>query len=310
MLTYYKNTENGLEKFPEAVPNCWVNVVDPTQDEIAELAELGLPHDLVTYSLDMDERPRTQKEDDGTLLILIRIPYFQGVQVDVPYTTIPLGIVLTQNQVVTICRKENEIMQEFSSGRAKGLSTGKRYRFVLRILHATANRYLAYLREINRVVDAIEDRIPVSSRNREVLELLKFQKSLVYFTTALRSNELTMERLQRWQIFKLYPEDEDLLEDVITENQQAIEMVGISANILNSVMDTFATIVSNNLNVVMKFLASVTIVMSVPTIVTSFFGMNVDLPFAEHPLAYLFIILLFLAISGLVVFLFMKRDWF
>jgi magnesium transporter len=116
--------------------------------------------------------------------------------------------------------------------------------------------------------------------------------------------------LQRWQIFKMYPEDEDLLEDVITENQQAIEMVGISANILNSVMDTFATIVSNNLNVVMKFLASVTIVMGIPTIVTSFFGMNVQLPFSEHPYSYVFIIFIFLAISGIVVYFFMKRDWF
>jgi magnesium transporter len=310
MLAYYKNTENGLERFDEVVANCWINLVDPSQAEIDEVVELGVPPDLITYSLDLDERPRTQKEDDGTMLILMRIPYFQGVQVDVPYITIPLGIVLMENMVVTICRRESEILQEFSSGRAKGLSTAKRFRFILRILFATANRYLAYLREINRVVDAVEDRIPVSSRNREILELLKFQKSLVYFTTALRSNELMMERLQRWQIFKMYPDDEDLLEDVITENQQAIEMVGISTNILNSVMDTFATIVSNNLNVVMKFLASVTIVMSVPTIVTSFFGMNVDLPFAEHPFAYLFVIGLFLAISGLVVFLFVKRDWF
>jgi magnesium transporter len=310
MLAYYKNTEKGLEMVSAPQAKCWINMVDPSQAEIEELAQLGIPLELITYSLDMDERPRTQKEDDGTLLILMRIPYFQGIQVDVPYTTIPLGIVLTENMVVTICRKDNEIVQEFAGGRVKGLSTAKRYRFILRILLSTANRYLVYLREINQVVDTIEDRIPVSSRNREVLELLKFQKSLVYFTTALRSNELMMERLQRWQIFKMYPDDEDLLEDVITENQQAIEMVGISANILNSVMDTFATIVSNNLNVVMKFLASVTIVMSVPTIVTSFFGMNVNLPFSTHPLAYLFIIVLFMAISGIVVYLFMKRDWF
>lgn len=310
MLAYFKNTENGLDSFPKPVANCWINIVDPTQAEINEVTQLNISPDLITYALDLDERPRIQKEDDGTMLILMRIPYFQGIQMDVPYTTIPLGIVLTDTMVITICRRENEILQEFSSGRAKGLSTAKRYRFVLRILLATASRYLAYLREINRVVDTIEDRIPVSSRNREVLELLKFQKSLVYFTTALRSNELMMERLQRTQIFKQYPDDEDLLEDVITENQQAIEMVGISTNILNSVMETFATIVSNNLNVVMKFLASVTIVLSIPTIVTSFFGMNVDLPFAEHPLAYLIVILIFLSVSGLVVYLFMKRDWF
>lgn len=310
MLAIYKNVENTLQKYDAPLPNCWINLVDPSADEIQTVVSLGIPQDLITYSLDQDERPRTQKEDDGTLFILMRIPFFQGVQVDIPYNTIPLGIILTENMIITICRRESEVIQEFSSGRIKGLSTGKRYRFVLRLLLATANRFLSYLREIDRSVDALEDRIPISSRNKEVLELLKLQKSLVYFTTALKSNELMMERLQRWQIFKQFPEDEDLLEDVITENQQAIDMVGISTNILNQVVETFATIVSNNLNVVMKFLASVTIVMSIPTIVTSFFGMNVHLPFQEHPLAYILIILLFTGISTLVVFLFMKRNWF
>lgn len=310
MLAYYKNIENALQKLDSPQPNCWINMVDPTAEEINELTSLGIPHDLITYSLDQDERPHSQKEDDGTLFILMRIPFFQGVNFDIPYITIPLGIILTEDKVITICRRESEILQEFSSGRVKGLATGKRFRFILRLLFSTANRFLSYLREIDRSVDTIEDRIPVSSRNKEVLELLKFQKSLVYFTTALKSNELMMERLQRWQIFKMFPEDEELLEDVITENQQAIEMVGISTNIMNQVVETFATIVSNNLNVVMKFLASVTIVMSVPTIVTSFFGMNVALPFEHHPYAYLIIIALFVGVSGLVIYLFMKRDWF
>ncbi len=310
MITYYKNTENGLERLDEAINNCWINVVNPTANEIDMLRRMGLPADFITYPLDVDERPRSEREDDGTLLILIRIPYFQGVKVDVPYSTIPLAMIITERYIVTVCRYENDIINEIASGRMRGLSTAKRNRFVLRVLLATAARYLACLREINRVTEGLEDQLQASMKNKEVLELLKYQKSLVYFTTALKSNELMMERLQRSQFFHMYPDDEDLLEDVITENQQAIEMVNISNNILSSMMDAFASIISNNLNVVMKFLASVTIVMSIPTIVTSFFGMNVALPFAERAYAYLIVIAIFVIISIIVVFIFMRRDWF
>jgi len=156
----------------------------------------------------------------------------------------------------------------------------------------------------------LEDQLQASMRNKEVMELLKYQKSLVYFTTALKSNELVLERLQRGQLFHMYPDDEDLLEDVITENQQAIEMINISNNILSSMMDAFASIISNNLNVVMKFLASVTIVLNLPTIVTSFFGMNVGFPFQNQPWAYLAILAVAILLSTVVVVIFVKRDWF
>jgi magnesium transporter len=181
---------------------------------------------------------------------------------------------------------------------------------VLRILLNTASRFLHYLREINNRVDLLEDQLQASMKNKEVAELLKMQKSLVYFTTALRSNQLVLDRLQRGQMFHKYPDDEDLLEDVITENQQAIEMVTTSTTILSSMMDSFASIISNNLNVVMKFLASMTIVLSLPTIVTSYFGMNVDLPFQNDGRAYLFIIMICLLLAIGVVWAFMKRDWF
>lgn len=310
MISVYKSTEFGLEKVTEYVNNSWINVVDPTSDEIEQLAELGIPLDFLTYPLDIDERPRSEREDDGKLLILLRIPHYQGDKVDIPYSTIPLGIVVTDKYILTVCRYPNDILAEFASGRMRGLSTGKRNRFILRVLLATANKYLAYLREINRQVDAVEDQLQLSLRNKEVMELLMYQKSLVYFTTALKSNELMMERLQRSQLFKMYAEDEDLLDDVITENQQAIEMVNISNNILSSMMDAFASIISNNLNVVMKFLASVTIVMSIPTIITGFYGMNVRLPGEDLSFTYLAIITGVLAISALVVFLFSKRNWF
>ncbi len=273
--------------------------------------EMGLPKDYVTYPLDMDERARTEREEDGTLFLLIRVPYFQGVHEDVPYITIPMGVITNNRFIVTICRRTSEVVQEFASGRLRNLETHKRNRFILRLLLATANRYLGYLREIDRVIDVLEDQLQRSQRNRELLDLLKYQKSLVYFTTALKSNELMMERLQRWQFFRMYEDDVDLLEDVITENQQAIEMTNISTNILSSTMDTFATIISNNVNVVMKFLASATILVNLPAIVYGFFGMNVDLPFQNlGGYAYLIVLGISLAIVGLVIFIFVRRDWF
>lgn len=309
MITIYKSNEGGLEVIQEPANNAWISVIDPTTDEIERLTAWGLPQDFVTYPLDLDERARSEREDDGTMLILIRIPYFQGVRTDVPYISIPLGIITNSSWIVTVCRRPNDVITEFTSGRIRNLQTSKRNRFILRMLLATASRYLSFLREINRVVDTLEDQLQQSQRNRELLELLKYQKSLVYFTTALKSNELMMERLQRWQVFRTFPEDEDLLEDVITENQQAIEMVSISTNILTSTMDAFGSIISNNLNAVMKFLASATIVVNLPTIVYGFYGMNVDdLPFPT--LGFLFPLALSIAISALIIYIFLRRDWF
>ena len=309
MISFYRNGETGLLRLDEISSGCWINAIDPTPEEISQLQECGIPHDYLTYPLDLDERARTEREN-GELLIVLRIPYFQGETSDIPFSTLPLGIILSDNFLVTICKKENEILQEFTSGRMRNLSTAKRHRFVLRVLLMAANKYLTHLREITKVVDALEDQLQLSTRNKEVLELLKYQKSLTYFTTALKSNELMMERLQRSKLFQTYPEDEDLLEDVLTENQQAIEMTNIATNILSSMFDAFASIISNNLNGVMKFLASITIVLSMPTMVASFFGMNVRLPFAEHPLAFLLTLGISILISLTAVFVFWKRDWF
>jgi len=310
VITIYKTRETGLDVIAEPENNCWINVVDPSAEEIELLASWEIPPDFLTYPLDLDERARSEREDSGSMLILLRIPYFQGVQVDVPYITIPMGIITTKKWIITVCRRENEVVQEFTSGRVHGLETGKRNRFILRLLLVTAGRFLNHLRKINRIVDSLEDQLQASQRNRELLELLKYQKSLVYFTTALRSNELMMERLQRWQLFRMFPEDEDLLEDVITENQQAIEMVNISTNILSSTLDAFASIISNNLNGVMKFLASATVVVSLPTMVYSFFGMNVPIPAQDNFYMFLGILAASLLISGVVILVFLRKDWF
>ena len=309
MLTIYRSTETGLATLTDIIPGCWISAIEPTTDEIEQIHHLGIPRDFLTYPLDLDERPRTEREDDGSMLIILRVPYYEGPKVDVPYTTVPLGIIITEKYIVTVCRRPNEAIQELTSGRIRGLSTVKRNRFILRMLLLTASRYLENLRQINRTVEALEDQCQGSIRNREMLELLKYQKSLVYFTTALKGNQLMMERLQRSQLFHMCPDDEDLLEDVITENQQALEMVNISSSILTSMMDAFASLISNNLNEVMKFLASITIILSIPTIVTSFFGMNIPLPWENNGLAPVYIFGVFLLLSIGVVLLFRRRDW-
>ena len=309
MISILSSDRSGLASLSKPEPGCWINVVAPTADEIAELRLLGIPADYLAYPLDPDERARSERED-GDLLIILRIPHFQGEGSDIPYATIPLGIILTPDYLVTVVMVDNELVEELASGRVRGLETAKRVRFVLRVLLQTSSRYLSHLRQMTRAIDALEDELQESTRNREVLELLKYQKSLTFFTTALRSNELMMERLQRSQWFAAYPDDEDLLEDVITENRQAIEMTNITSNILSSMMDAFASIISNNLNRVMKLLASITIVLSLPTMVASLFGMNVGLPFEGHPWAFLAILGISLAISAASAFVFWRRDWF
>jgi magnesium transporter len=309
MIAIVKSNQAGLESLASPVTGCWLRVIDPTPDEIARLEALGLPLDFITYPLDIDERPRTERED-SKILILLRIPYFQGESFDVPYITIPLGIILTDQYLVTVCKRNNDIIQEFSSGRARDFSTTKHSQFVLRLLLGTATKYLSYLREISRVVEALEDKLQLSIRNQQVLDLLKYEKSLTYFTTALRANELMLERLQRSQLFKSYPDDEDLLEDVITENQQAIEMTNIQSNILSGMMDAFASIISNNLNQVIKLLTSITLVLSFPAMVAAFYGMNVALPLDDHPLAFGVVIAVALSLSLIVAVILKKLDWF
>ena len=181
---------------------------------------------------------------------------------------------------------------------------------MLYVFLETASRYLSHLRDINKTTEALEDQLQKSTRNREVLELVKYQKSLTYFATALRSNEVMMERVQRMKLFNQYNEDADLLEDVLTENQQAIQMTSIATEILAGMMDAFASIISNNLNGVMKALAALTIILNLPAIVAAFYGMNVALPGEKHPLAFLAVVGISIIFTSIATFVFYKRDWF
>ena len=309
MLTIYKTTEQGIEQIESMANGAWIKVVDPTPEEIEKLVNWGIDVDYINYSLDFDEMPRMERDDNYTF-ILIRIPHRQP-ESDIPYITIPLGIMIKSNVIVTICRYDKEMFKVLANGKYRLLKTAKRYRFALYIFLETATRYLTHLREINRQTELIEDQLQKSTRNRELMDLLKYQKSLTYFATALRSNEVMMERVQRTQIFNYYEEDQDLLEDVLTENQQAIQMTSINTEILSSMMDAFASIISNNVNAVMKVLAALTIIFNLPTIVAGFFGMNVILPLSNNdPFAFWVIFGIALALTAIATYIFYKRDWF
>ncbi len=309
MLTICKTTEQGLEKIETIANGAWVHVVDPSPEEMEKLVNWGMDMDYINYSLDQDEMPRMERDEEYTF-ILLRIPIHQPDS-DIPYNTVPLGIMILGNRIITVCRYDSDIIKVLANGKYRLLKTGKRYRLALYIFLETATRYLHLLREINRATELVEDRLQRSTQNRELLELLKYQKSLTYFATALRSNEVMMERVQRTQLFNYYEEDQDLLEDVLTENQQAIQMTSITTEILSSMMDAFASIISNNLNVVMKALAALTIVVSLPGTVAGFFGMNVMLPLTDaNPFAFLIVFGIALTMTAIATIIFYKRNWF
>jgi magnesium transporter len=308
MLSIYKTTEQGLEKIEMIANGAWVNVVDPTPEETEKLINWGMDIDYINYSLDQDEIARMERDEDYTF-ILLRIPIYQP-ESDIPYNTVPLGIMILGNKIITVSRYDSDIFKVLTNGKYRLLKTGKRYRLALYIFLETSSRYLNLLREINRATEIVEDKLQKSTRNRELLELLKYQKSLTYFATALRSNEVMMERVQKTQMFNYYEEDQDLLEDVLTENQQAIQMTSITTEILSGMMDAFASIISNNMNSVMKLLTALTIVVSMPTVVSSFFGMNVAIPFENSPLAYVGILGFTVILTVGTIYIFVKRDWF
>lgn len=312
MLEIYKNQEFDLQRIDEIVPNCWINAINPNPEEMKQIADLGIPQDFVSYPLDVDERPRIEEEDDGTILIVVRIPTSNAQDPDIPYGTMPLGIILADKYIVTVCSKPTSILDAFGSGKITKLSTTKRYRFTLRLLMAVTTRFLDALRDINKLTDELEDMLSSTMKNDVLIRLFKCQKSYVYFSQALKQNELVLVKMSRLSGFKRFEEDEDLLQDVITENTQAIDMTSISSDILSGMMDAFASVISNNLNVVMKLLASVTIILEIPNIITGFMGMNVNFPGTMEKSEVLpFVILgLMLTATAVAIYIFNKKDWF
>jgi magnesium transporter len=270
--------------------------------------DLSLDLKLLRFPLDRESISRAEKVD-GCLRIIVRIPHHQRASANIPYVTLPLGILVTDDWVLTICRREQDLLRDLDDPHRANLFTDKPHRFVLHMLWSIASSYLRYLNDINQAVDRLEEQLQRALQNREVLALLRYQKSLVFFTTALEINELMLERLERAELLELEPADADLLDDVITENQEARKMAEIASDILSQMMDAFASIISNNLNVVMKFLASVTVVLIVPQIIGTFYGMNVGLPIGDHPFAFFVMVGLSIVTAAVVGFIFRKKNW-
>ncbi|EOU1463813.1 magnesium transporter CorA family protein [Clostridium perfringens] len=314
MIQIYKSlSENDgtLKKIASLEPGCWVNIIAPSQEELLLISKkTGVPLEFLRAPLDDEETSRIEIEGDF-ILIIVDIPFTEMEDNSLTYDTYPLAIIHTKNELITVCLKNSKVLTDFSSNKVRNFYSFKKSRFILQILNRVSTYYLLYLRQIDKKSIMIEKRLHKSMKNRELVQLHSLSKSLVYFSTSLKSNEITLEKMLKLDVIQRYEEDKDVLEDVIIENKQAIEMTDIYSNILGSTMDFFASVISNNLNIVMKVLASVTILMSTLTVISGIYGMNFDyLPLLHHPYGFHIIMTLSVVLCGVIAFILYKKDMF
>lgn len=302
---------NKFQEIREFKKGSWINLVNPSESEIKKVCEnINIQEDFIRDALDYEEKARIDKEeDDDTILFVVDVPISEKGEENEIYTTMPLGMIVVRDDFfLTVSLRKNNIIESFEKRKIKNFQTYKKTRFIFQILYLNSSYYLNYLKQINKETEIAEYILKNSMKNKELLKLLSLEKSLVYFTTSLKSNEIVMEKALRGKIVKLYEEDEEILEDAITENRQAIEMAQIYSNILNGTMEAYASIISNNLNGVMKFLTSITIILAVPTMISSFWGMNVKLPFENSPMGFLIMVLIAVIMTLAVTFWLNRKD--
>ena len=315
MLKIY-NTDiqtGNLEEIKAFRKGSWINLVNPSEVEIRKVCEnVRIEEDFIRDALDFEEKARVDtEEDDNTILFVVDVPIIEKHEENEMYTTMPLGMIVVRDDFfITVSLRKNRVIEDFEKRKIKNFQTYKKSRFIFQILYLNSSYYLTHLKQINKETEIAEYILKNSMKNKELLKLLNLEKSLVYFRTSLKSNELVMEKTMRGKIIKLYDDDEDILEDAITENRQAIEMARIYSDILNGTMDAYASIISNNLNSVMKTLTSITIVLAVPTMISSFWGMNVKLPFEGNPFGFTIMITLAVVTTLIVTWWLKKRDMF
>lgn len=312
MLRIYKNEldDDVVKRIDKIEDNCWINLVKPTSEEIKRVVDaLGIDEDLITKVLDEEELPRIEKTDNATLIV-VDGPYMDDINVKSKYTTYPLGIIICRDlHIVTVSLKEFSVLKEFEQGKVKTFYTYKKSRFLIQLLLKMALYYLKALNYINGDIQKREKVLYHSTSNKQLVELLDIEKTLVYFITSLRANDRVLDKLSRGNVIQLYDEDVELLEDTMIENKQGIEMCTIYKEILSSITDTYATIVSNNLNLVMKFLAGITIVLSIPTMISSFLGMNVPLGALENnQYAFTLVCVVSFLLAIIVAWMLKKKD--
>ncbi len=302
---------NKLEILDKVQRGCWINLVSPSDDEIIYICkQLEISADYIKDSLDYEEKARIDtEEDDGTVLFVIDVPTIEKENESYTYSTMPLGVIIVRDDyIVTVSLRKSIVLEKFIKSKVKSFVTYMKSRFLFQIMLENASSYLTYLKRINKETEIAESTLKHSMKNRELLKMLSLEKSLVYFTTSIKSNEVVMEKTLRGKFIKLYEDDEDILEDAIIENKQAMEMGKIYSDILNGTMDAYASIISNNLNGVMKFLTSITIVLAIPTMVSSFWGMNVELPFQNNTNGFQIMIAISILLTLSVTIWLKKKD--
>ncbi len=311
MLDIFKTIDETLFTLEEIEDGAWISMVDPTSEEIAFIEEkLSVDRDFLRAALDEEETARIETENDQ-VLILVDTPYVEKTDDHIIYETLPLGIIITDKNIITVCLKNSIVLDQFEKNSIRTFYTYKKYRFLYQILYKNAQRYLLYLRQIDKMSNYVEKQLHQSMKNKELFQLLDLEKSLVYITTSLRANQVVLDKILRINIIKKYSEDEDLLEDVIIENKQAIEMANIYSGILSGTMDAFASIISNNLNIVMKLLTSITILMAIPSMFSGFFGMNLlNIPFENSPFGFWIVLGISVFTATVVGFILAKKDLF
>ena len=311
MIEIFRTDHCQLHCLDEYIDGIWINLVNPTSSELNTISEkYDIELDDLSSSLDEEESSRITLEDGYTLL-LVDIPTPEVRHEKKMYTTIPLGIVIKQDTIITICREDTPVINYFINNRVKEFSTKKKMRFIYQILFRSAYLYQLYLRGIDKKRVEIEERVEGDTQNIDLIELHELESTLVYFATSLRSNSVVIERLRRYKRLEQYPEDMELLEDVIVEYQQAIEMTTIYRDIIDGTRELLSSIIDNRLNNVMKYLTSITIVMAIPTIISGIYGMNVDekwMPFAETPFGFGVICIIIVVICIITMLILKKKK--
>ncbi len=310
MLKIFKSF-GGYVEIPQAEKGCWINVVQPSPEEIERLqSEFSVPADLIQDILDVDERPRYEVDDDWTLIIL-RIPV-ESPNNGIPYFTLPLGIIMINNITITLCSTPNEVLpfEQPMLYRGQNQLIHDEVNFIIKLFLRSGSTFLRYLKQINQQTAQIENELEKSIRNKELNKLLKMEKCLVYFITSLKANEIVLAKLRNSLKRSITEVNEDLLEDAIIENKQALEMSQIYSDIQSGMMDAFASVISNNLNVVMKQLASISIILMIPTLIASLYGMNVPNHLEGNPWAFTIVIIISALMAGMGIIIFRKKDLF
>ena len=309
MIKIYKNTDDdlNLKEINEIEKDAWINLINPTKEEIKKVANsVNIEERIIKEVLVEKNLPQIKKNEDG-VLIVIDIPY----QTQNKYNTYPLGIIICNDlHIITVSLKETPLLNKFINNEIPNFYTAKKSRFFIQILGETSKEYATALKNIESSIETKEKGLSSSTSNKQLISLLNIQKSLLYFITSLKYNNTVLEKISKEYVIDIYKEDLEYLEDTIIDLKQCIELCNIYREILDSTIETYSTIISNNLNVAMRFLAGITIVLSIPTMISSFYGMNVKLPIANNPFAYLIILIISIIVSILVAIWLKRKKMF